>query len=267
MSSWGIPGWAHRRACQYALTQVTKRLRVVSVGGRQMSVPNPTITLELAINTQNRPQRKIQLLPLHNRTLRQIWRLNSTYPRHPNLERRFCNLVRSIRRCLLRRIGFPHGFRGESFVYDFTDHEGVWDGWVWDGDGPSWYLCRPLLVRVDSIVMGLRVQRVLCESSLPFSFRNAFTLCSGNNPITFNGNIPGTAPQTSADLNFIYIQNSSQAPTVPANKNAAIVNAFYVTNSIHDISYKLVFLFLFYFIPSVDSASDRYRFTEAAYNF
>ena len=115
--------------------------------------------------------------------------------------------------------------------------------------------------------MGLRVQRVLCESSLPFSFRNAFTLCSGNNPITFNGNIPGTAPQTSADLNFIYIQNPSQAPTVPANKNAAIVNAFYVTNSIHDISYKLVFLFLFYFIPSVDSASDRYGFTETAYNF
>ena len=115
--------------------------------------------------------------------------------------------------------------------------------------------------------MGLRVQPLLRESSLPFSFINAFMVCSGNNAITFNGNISGTAPQTSANLNFIYIQNPSQAPTVPANKNAAIINVFYVTNSIHDISYKLVFLFLFYFIPSVDSASDRYGFTETAYNF
>ena len=47
---------------------------------------------------------------------------------------------------------------------------------------------------------------------------------------------------------FIYTSDPSQAPTVTANVNAAIVNAFYVVNSIHDISYL-------------------YGFTEAAFNF
>ena len=40
-------------------------------------------------------------------------------------------------------------------------------------------------------------------------------VCSGNNAITFNGYVSGTAPQTSANLNFIYIQNPSQVPTIP----------------------------------------------------
>ena len=39
-----------------------------------------------------------------------------------------------------------------------------------------------LVRRVDGIVMGLQVRPLLPESSLPFSFRNAFMVCSGNNP-------------------------------------------------------------------------------------
>ena len=70
----------------------------------------------------------------------------------------------------------------------------------------------PLLVHVDN---RLWVRPLLRESSLPFSFRNVFMVCSGNNAITFNGYVSGTAPQTSANLNFIYIQNPSQAPTIP----------------------------------------------------
>lgn len=54
--------------------------------------------------------------------------------------------------------------------------------------------------------------------------------------------------QSSATLNFNYNYNTGQAPSTTGNVDAARVNAFYVINSIHDLTY-------------------RYGFTEAAFNF
>ncbi|KAF7301728.1 Extracellular metalloproteinase mep [Mycena indigotica] len=74
------------------------------------------------------------------------------------------------------------------------------------------------------------------------------TTTSGNNAISYKSSqSTGTAAETSAGV-YSYIQNPAQAPTVTANVKAAIVNNFYLVNSIHDITY-------------------RYGFTEAAFNF
>ena len=47
----------------------------------------------------------------------------------------------------------------------------------------------------------------------------------------------GTANQTSSNLSFNYTQDPTQQPATPNNIKAAIVNAFYIANTIHDISY------------------------------
>ena len=52
----------------------------------------------------------------------------------------------------------------------------------------------------------------------------------------------------SAPGEFIFTQHEAQAPTVQMNLNAARTNAFYVVNTVHDISYV-------------------YGFTEAGFNF
>ncbi|KAI0315941.1 Fungalysin metallopeptidase-domain-containing protein [Amylostereum chailletii] len=71
------------------------------------------------------------------------------------------------------------------------------------------------------------------------------TTTSGNNVVAAIGS-KGASQSSSGS--FIYTQNANAAPTTTANKNAAIVNAFYVANSVHDISYL-------------------YGFTESAFNF
>lgn len=73
-------------------------------------------------------------------------------------------------------------------------------------------------------------------------------MCSGNNAISFKGAQTNTTSQSSAPLNFIFTQNPAQGPTVAVNVDAARVNAFYVVNNVHDITYV-------------------YGFTEAAFNF
>lgn len=82
-------------------------------------------------------------------------------------------------------------------------------------------------------------------------------MCSGNNVIAYKSSTSGTAPQTSTGLNFVYTQNPAQAPTVTANKDAAIVNAFYIINSVHDISYK--YAFSLFFEHSIDVDLDSFR--------
>lgn len=70
----------------------------------------------------------------------------------------------------------------------------------------------------------------------------------GNNAIVYKNNpSTGTARETSPGI-FAYDQNGSVDPTTPDNVRAAIVNVFYVVNSLHDIFYL-------------------YGFTEDAYNF
>jgi extracellular elastinolytic metalloproteinase len=71
------------------------------------------------------------------------------------------------------------------------------------------------------------------------------TTTQGNNAFAYVGS---TGASQSSSGSFVYTQVPSSGPTVAANKNAATVNAFYLVNTIHDITYK-------------------YGFTEKAYNF
>ncbi|KAH9911363.1 Fungalysin metallopeptidase-domain-containing protein [Epithele typhae] len=70
----------------------------------------------------------------------------------------------------------------------------------------------------------------------------------GNNAVSFKGAQTSTTQQSSATDNFVFTQNPNAAPTTQANLDAARTNAFYIVNSIHDISYI-------------------YGFTEAGFNF
>jgi extracellular elastinolytic metalloproteinase len=72
---------------------------------------------------------------------------------------------------------------------------------------------------------------------------NNFT--AGNNAVSAIG--PATARMTAPD-EFLHPYTNGADPYTNSQKNAAIVNAFYVVNAIHDISYK-------------------YGFTEATFNF
>ncbi|OJT09257.1 Extracellular metalloproteinase mep, partial [Trametes pubescens] len=74
------------------------------------------------------------------------------------------------------------------------------------------------------------------------------TVTAGNNVITFKGAQTNTTTESSPVLNFIYRQDPTQDPIVPVNVDAARTNAFYIVNTVHDISYI-------------------YGFTEAGFNF
>ncbi|KAI0822089.1 Fungalysin metallopeptidase-domain-containing protein [Trametes gibbosa] len=74
------------------------------------------------------------------------------------------------------------------------------------------------------------------------------TTTAGNNVVTFKGAQTNTTSESSAGLNFVFTQDADQAPTAQANIDAARTNAFYLVNTVHDISYL-------------------YGFTEAAFNF
>ncbi|KAJ3505748.1 hypothetical protein NLJ89_g7254 [Agrocybe chaxingu] len=68
------------------------------------------------------------------------------------------------------------------------------------------------------------------------------TTTSGNNALVFKTSASFTSSQTSDDLNFEYVQNPSAAPTVQVNVDAARVNAFYVVNSMHDLTYRQIWI-------------------------
>ena len=70
----------------------------------------------------------------------------------------------------------------------------------------------------------------------------------GNNAIAFKGAQTNTTTESSAGLNFLFTQDPTVAPTTQANIDAARTNAFYLVNTVHDISYV-------------------YGFTEAGFNF
>ncbi|KAH9013761.1 Fungalysin metallopeptidase-domain-containing protein [Lactarius hengduanensis] len=72
------------------------------------------------------------------------------------------------------------------------------------------------------------------------------TVTAGNNVFAAKGST--ATPQTSPVLNFIYNGNLGQAPTTMTNVNGAVVNVFYLVNTVHDFTY-------------------RYGFTETTFNF
>ncbi|KAI9431679.1 peptidase M36 [Lactarius psammicola] len=71
------------------------------------------------------------------------------------------------------------------------------------------------------------------------------TVTTGNNVFAAKGT---PTPQSSPVLNFVYIYDFAQPPTNSTNVNAAVTNAFYVVNTVHDFTY-------------------RYGFTESTFNF
>ncbi|CAE6475441.1 unnamed protein product [Rhizoctonia solani] len=74
------------------------------------------------------------------------------------------------------------------------------------------------------------------------------TSTSGNNVISYDGSTGETSSQSSATNNYNYVFNPAAEPNVNPNADVARVNAFYVANMVHDLTY-------------------RYGFTEASYNF
>ncbi|KAF8751455.1 Fungalysin metallopeptidase (M36) [Rhizoctonia solani] len=72
------------------------------------------------------------------------------------------------------------------------------------------------------------------------------TSTSGNNVLAYKGSTTATTSQSSAGNNYDYTLDSTAAPATSID--AARVNAFYVANMIHDLTY-------------------RYGFDEASYNF
>ncbi|KAG8799797.1 hypothetical protein FRC17_007043, partial [Serendipita sp. 399] len=71
---------------------------------------------------------------------------------------------------------------------------------------------------------------------------------SGNNVVAYKGSTTATTQQSSANQVFNYRYDTSVSPTSGSNVDAARVNAFFISNTIHDINY-------------------RYGFTEKTFNF
>ncbi|CAE6465601.1 unnamed protein product [Rhizoctonia solani] len=74
------------------------------------------------------------------------------------------------------------------------------------------------------------------------------TTTSGNNVIVYKGSDSNTTSQSSATNTYDYTFEPTAEPSAGPNLDAARVNAFYVANMIHDVTY-------------------RYGFDEASYNF
>ncbi|PFH50044.1 hypothetical protein AMATHDRAFT_61980 [Amanita thiersii Skay4041] len=85
-------------------------------------------------------------------------------------------------------------------------------------------------------------------SASPIGWLSTPVQRSGNNAISFKGDISQTTKPSSSPDDFIYVQDPNQEPTVQINVDAARTNTFYIVNSVHDFTYK-------------------YGFTEAAFNF
>ncbi|PSS38032.1 hypothetical protein PHLCEN_2v117 [Hermanssonia centrifuga] len=63
----------------------------------------------------------------------------------------------------------------------------------------------------------------------------------GTTTTTTTASQTATTSESSTNLIFDFTQDPTQAPTATNNLNAARVNAFYIVNTIHDISYKYGF--------------------------
>ena len=101
-----------------------------------------------------------------------------------------------------------------------------------------------------------------------FKGDRVLTSYSGNNAISrYEGNADGTAYQTSSNPSFTYMQDPTQQPAVPNNMKAAIVNAFYIVNTVHDISYMYMNIVSSFIFSIMLTFSFRYGFTEKAFNF
>ncbi|KAL5486280.1 hypothetical protein ACEPAI_7326 [Sanghuangporus weigelae] len=82
----------------------------------------------------------------------------------------------------------------------------------------------------------------------PDGWNTGSTGTAGNNVISFRRSQSSITQESSSGLVFNYPADDTIAPTAGTNIDAARTNAFYVSNTVHDITY-------------------RYGFTESAFNF
>ncbi|EJC99667.1 uncharacterized protein FOMMEDRAFT_127852 [Fomitiporia mediterranea MF3/22] len=82
----------------------------------------------------------------------------------------------------------------------------------------------------------------------PDGWNTGSTGTSGNNVISFKGSQSDITQESSSGLVFNFPDDDTLAPTAGTNLDSARTNAFYVSNNVHDITY-------------------RYGFTESAFNF
>ncbi|KXN84348.1 Extracellular metalloproteinase NpI [Leucoagaricus sp. SymC.cos] len=92
-----------------------------------------------------------------------------------------------------------------------------------------------------------------------------YTTTTGNNAMAYKDTTQSSLTGASSPvLNFVYKQDPTQQPTVQVNVDAARTNAFYITNTVHDIMYRYGFTE----VGSIDllafPVSD---FRKSAYNF
>jgi hypothetical protein len=83
------------------------------------------------------------------------------------------------------------------------------------------------------VCLSARFSVTRINSSFASSGNNAQSYTSLNVPGLISG--IGRTPQ-SAPGQFIYNVDFSKEPTTLSNRNAAVVNAFYIVNTVHDIA-------------------------------
>lgn len=107
------------------------------------------------------------------------------------------------------------------------------------------YLAIPITKQDPTQGFKLMVNPETASSPIGWVYTNT---TSGNNVIAFKGSpSSGVASETSANT-FAFNQDGTRSPTTVDNVGAAITNAFYIVNSLHDIFYL-------------------YGFTESGFNF
>ncbi|KAH9930441.1 Fungalysin metallopeptidase-domain-containing protein [Epithele typhae] len=107
---------------------------------------------------------------------------------------------------------------------------------------------RVLPITKEVLTEGLELVTDPQDTSASPNGWHTGTDTQGNNAIAYKSSQSQTTSQSGSGLVFDYAVSTSSQPTTTGNVNAARVNAFYIVNSVHDMTYK-------------------YGFTEAAYNF
>lgn len=107
----------------------------------------------------------------------------------------------------------------------------------------------------DNTLPNLINANLVTLQNVPFSRNDPWlpdtaTTLTGNNaeayldlvePNGFSGGTSDRRVTTSSPLSFDYALNSAQAPSATTNQNAAMVNAFFVVNWLHDVFYDFGF--------------------------
>ncbi|KAG8765972.1 hypothetical protein FRC12_007167 [Ceratobasidium sp. 428] len=88
----------------------------------------------------------------------------------------------------------------------------------------------------QDITQGYSTQTNPADTTSSPSGWHTGTETAGNNVVSYKGATSATTPQSSATNNYEYVLNTAAAPSTSSNVDAARVNAFYIANSVHDVT-------------------------------